>query len=627
MNKICLVLLLFLFIVFLFPSVVFAQTDTTSPLTTAVINPSSPNGENGWYTSSVDVTLNSVDLESGVKEMNWRLNNGTWTKKTFTQTLNMVINSSFETGTDGWNFVPFNNSFGERTNEFAKIDQYSVKIRSLENGLSFFTNNQNYVVVSPWKTVSLGVWLKGQNILGEGAFYKIYILTDTGAKLLYTSPVQTGTFDWVYLTKDVVISSDTAYGLYFELSLNGVGEIYFDGIYAAYASEQPRVALTLSNNGINTYEFYAIDFANNTESTKSINFKIDSIAPTNWQHFETERSGDAHTFISRVDVSDNVSGLNADFLEFQYSPLSSLLWGYFTDYENCEGSFEFGGWLTLPADFESGALAGNLESPPIDYCNANWFFCKGNRFKVKDLAGNDSTKEICLNGPWVKNVGGDVVSRSSIDMLSSSMEDNTDALVIACESLSNFSSSKNWLVSYYPFSFNTEKYSYDYLVDKYNPENVVSKLPITNGIFKTSNDFQVNTPAIPQNYSQQQFSNILFVNGDLVILKNLDMKSSSGTIFVVKGDVLINRTVATVDGFFIVGGVFNTSYNGGFVDDALKLTGGVLANRIELNRSFSFSILKNQGTPSEEFIYDPKYLIDFTSVFGDVNIKWRELFD
>jgi len=101
------------------------------------------------------------------------------------------------------------------------------------------------------------------------------------------------------------------------------------------------------------------------------------------------------------------------------------------------------------------------------------------------------------------------------------------------------------------------------------------------------------------------------------------MNALSGTIFVVKGDVLVSRSVSTIDGFFIVDGTFNSSYNGGFVGNSLKVFGGVKATRFEFNRSF-FAF---KTDPSEEIIFDPKYLIDFTSIFGNANIRWSEILE
>ena len=50
--------------------------DEIPPVTTHEINPSEPNGENGWYVSSIKVTINPIDNESGVAWTNYSLNDG-----------------------------------------------------------------------------------------------------------------------------------------------------------------------------------------------------------------------------------------------------------------------------------------------------------------------------------------------------------------------------------------------------------------------------------------------------------------------------------------------------------------------------------------------------------------------
>ena len=42
------------------------KIDQTPPVTTSVLDPSTPNGENGWYVTSVEVTLSATDEDSGV---------------------------------------------------------------------------------------------------------------------------------------------------------------------------------------------------------------------------------------------------------------------------------------------------------------------------------------------------------------------------------------------------------------------------------------------------------------------------------------------------------------------------------------------------------------------------------
>jgi hypothetical protein len=64
--------------------------DITPPVTTCAINPPEPNGENGWYVTNVNVTLNATDDMSGVNATYYRINNGEWE----TYEVPFVINES-----------------------------------------------------------------------------------------------------------------------------------------------------------------------------------------------------------------------------------------------------------------------------------------------------------------------------------------------------------------------------------------------------------------------------------------------------------------------------------------------------------------------------------------------------
>ncbi len=57
--------------------------DTTPPVTTCTLNPPEPNGNNSWYVSDVEVTLNATDDMSGVNRTEYRINNGSI--KTYTE--------------------------------------------------------------------------------------------------------------------------------------------------------------------------------------------------------------------------------------------------------------------------------------------------------------------------------------------------------------------------------------------------------------------------------------------------------------------------------------------------------------------------------------------------------------
>ena len=61
--------------------------DITPPVTTCTLNPPEPNGNNSWYVSDVEVTLNATDDMSGVNRTEYRINNGS--VKTYTEPFNV----------------------------------------------------------------------------------------------------------------------------------------------------------------------------------------------------------------------------------------------------------------------------------------------------------------------------------------------------------------------------------------------------------------------------------------------------------------------------------------------------------------------------------------------------------
>jgi hypothetical protein len=53
--------------------------ETTAPQTTATVSPAAPNGENGWYTTDVTMSLSATDDCSGVAKTEYSIDNGeTW---------------------------------------------------------------------------------------------------------------------------------------------------------------------------------------------------------------------------------------------------------------------------------------------------------------------------------------------------------------------------------------------------------------------------------------------------------------------------------------------------------------------------------------------------------------------
>jgi hypothetical protein len=73
--------IIFLFIVTtIAPStgIIVFNDDTTPPVSNHSIDPATPDGDNGWYASDVEVTLDAMDDISGVKEIRYRIDGGSW---------------------------------------------------------------------------------------------------------------------------------------------------------------------------------------------------------------------------------------------------------------------------------------------------------------------------------------------------------------------------------------------------------------------------------------------------------------------------------------------------------------------------------------------------------------------
>lgn len=73
--------------------------DLIAPVSTFIIDPAFPNGENGWYTVRPEVTITASDDSSGgVKSISYRINDGSWQTVISFSGLNLILNPSYEYG-------------------------------------------------------------------------------------------------------------------------------------------------------------------------------------------------------------------------------------------------------------------------------------------------------------------------------------------------------------------------------------------------------------------------------------------------------------------------------------------------------------------------------------------------
>ena len=573
----------------------------------------------------MEITFFATDLGSGVKTINWQIDGSQWDVSLFEDTLNLASNPSFEDSSSppisGWSFSGQPGSLGLKDNTVSKFDSSSAKITSSQNGWSGFNNCVNYIPASPFSNMTASAWIKTSGVVGIGAYFRIYALHPSGSSLIVQSDSSLGTQDWARIEKNFYVSVNDAYGVCIDLGVDGIGTAWYDGVSINKSLIDTSVVQTFSQNGSHTIDYYSVDNDNNQESpNKTTSLKIDTVSPTNWRNFSSEPVGNDHTLKSEIEVDDTASGIDSLSGYFQYSVDGGTTWGYYSNLTSCSSTWTADGWKSLSVDLENGGQSAELETPAVDYCNSNWAICKIVRFKVSDLSGNGATKDVCINGAWFRATG-DVGSRAAIALSSAGASDNSNGVIFSASTIGNFTSSSGWYVTDYLLP---SKMTYDEWFSLY-PTNTAlpsGKLPKSSGIFINNGSFTISGSTIPSGFSSSVFSAIVYINGDLTINTDYSIGAGSALVFIVNGDVRVDKGVKNISGFFIVNGTIDTSYNGNS-GKALTVKGSLIAETLIIGRSLKAE--DNTSNPSVDVIYQPIYLISLNSIFGSEKISWQEV--
>jgi len=641
--------LLFLLILFTSPLKTFA--DTTPPVTTVEKSPSAPNGKNGWYLQPVKITLTGTDLESGIKEINYKINEKPWEKKTFSDSLNLAPNPSFETigidaplYTQDWKISNSNPGAAYSRDSLIYQNDFpntSIKIESTENNWHAIDHFDMFAAASPFDNMSAYVWLKTSNVSGN-AFFNIYSISQDafGQKtisFIKSSPVLTGTNDWTKISTGFTPTASNVIGVYLEIGINGTGTIWIDAVNIS-KSDIPAVSFYLSADGHYNVNYYSVDKADNIEQTKTFSLKIDQTPPGNWKDSGAVRSlfGNDHQLYVWTNVEDKTSGLSTLTDKFQYFvPRISTEFGRFPNLSRCTGTWEVNGWAILASPpFLPGVKTAYLITPMVDFCDSEWSKdCHFIRFYAEDMAGNSSIRDMCINGPWIKIRGKGIVrSNQNIDMISEAYEDNTDGLVeTGGSSISFFRSS---IEAYSTNSPAPEDYTYDKFFNEVKGTktqiSTTGDLVASSGVYFVDGDYEINSNKIPSNYDEETFNQIVFVDGTLTISSNIDIADNSTVLFIVKGKeissvpvgVNIDKAVSNIEAGIITDGNFYTAYNaeeGKYTSD-ITLKGIFVANKFYFQRTLQGT--RNEKYPSDIIIYEPKYVTNLNDYIGKNTIKW-----
>ncbi len=150
---------------------------------------------------------------------------------------------------------------------------------------------------------------------------------------------------------------------------------------------------------------------------------------------------------------------------------------------------------------------------------------------------------------------------------------------------------------------------------------------LTDGIYNYTNSPGVSINTI---YSYTTGTVVVFIDGRLTINNNIIGNSgTSGIVFVTKGDVNINASVARIDAVIISSGKIYTAgatCNPSSVSTTSPLiVNGSLVN-LDSEKPINFCRkLANNDAAAEQIIQQPKYLVILRNMYSDSWQKWSEI--
>ncbi len=620
----------------------YAQTDVTPPSTTYIQTPPAPDGNNDWYVSTVQFDLTATDLESGVKEINYRIDEGTWQTELFAGTGNLAPNPSFETaggtssGIQSWEatITDPEGTYSQDTTEYTPgYATASAKIVTTGGSWHGINNKNTYVTATPFDNMSASVWFKGVGLTGNASFKVIAILDDDSEVEIDESGSITGTQDWTNISLDFTNPEYTK-GVYLDIGLTGPGTLYADAVSITSSLVDTSTTITIGSDSANhKLEFYAVDNANNAETysctapiKNCITFKIDQTPPGNWHDSGAYRdvfSADHELFVY-TNVEDATSGLSPNTDQYQYKVDSQTTFGRYPDVLQCNGTWQTDDWVDLSSPPPNpGDNSAYLLTQKTDFCNSNWKICKITKFFAEDMAGNTATKDFCINGPWVSFAGeGTVRANYNIDMLAEANGDNTDGLIEAGGNLIDFfTSAKNWGVKNSPIP---QIYNYEEFWDITDAKTTLSSDLVANtGVYHIDGDFEIEPSSLPGNYDNATFNQIVFVDGILHISTDVELAAASTALFIVSGDVQIDKNVDLVGIGIFADGDFYTAHDiqPNQATGILELKGVYSANDFVFKRTLQGT--NNEDFAAESFTFEPKYIVQLKNLFDGSSVLWR----
>ncbi len=349
-----------------------SEVNTTLDITppTTNLNLSGSLGDNGWYNSSVSITLTTSD-SSGVNAKYYRIDGGKWN----------AYNGSFNISDDGIHTIEFysidNASNMETTNSTTvKIDMSlpttSISVIGTIGNNGWYTSDVN-ISLSSSDTFSgihyLNYSVDGQawqtytgsfSISSEGTHTIEFNATDFAGNKEVTRSITVDIDKIAPITQATPNGSPNSAGWYNSQvvitlrstdSISGFSITYYrldGGAWNAYNGP-----FSIADDGVHTIGFYSIDNAGNMETTNSLTVKIDMSLPTT-SISVIGTIGNNGWYTSDVNISLSSSDTFSGIHYLNYS-IDGQAWQTYT------GSFSISSEGNHTIEFNATDLAGNNE--------------------------------------------------------------------------------------------------------------------------------------------------------------------------------------------------------------------------------------------------------------------------
>ncbi|MEA2053719.1 MAG: PKD domain-containing protein [Candidatus Thermoplasmatota archaeon] len=268
---------------------VTVANDTIPPSLSYYLNPSLPDGDNGWYINNVEVTLTAYD-EHDISDMKYRVDNGNW--QGYFSPFNITDNGEHVIAFHAIDSLGISNS----TSFTFKIDKTSP---SLLHNLAGTEGNNGWYTGNVEVTLTATDSISGVNVTKYRG--------DSGAWQVYNTPFtlsSNGNYQVDYYSIDN--AGNNASGMPFSLkidktkpssssSLSGTkeGGVYKTSVTVSISRNDATSGIaytkyringgawttysnpfTLTQDDTYTVDYYSVDNAGNTETTKTTTFEI-----------------------------------------------------------------------------------------------------------------------------------------------------------------------------------------------------------------------------------------------------------------------------------------------------------------------------------------------------------------